>query len=87
MLIMTRNVKQSLKIGPDITVAVIGVNGKQVRIGIDAPKEIAVLREEVAKRIKSADQQLVLRGPNVSKAKHKWNSAGNNAASDRNPDA
>jgi carbon storage regulator len=52
MLIMTRNVKQSLKIGPDITVAVIGLNGKQVRIGIDAPKNMPIHREEAVEKDK-----------------------------------
>jgi carbon storage regulator len=47
MLILTRRIGESLTIGSDITVAVIGVKGKQVRIGIDAPKDIPVLRKEI----------------------------------------
>jgi carbon storage regulator len=52
MLILTRRVGESLKIGADVTVTVMGVKGTQVRIGIDAPKDVAVLREEIADRDK-----------------------------------
>jgi carbon storage regulator len=52
MLILTRRIGESLKIGPDITVVVMGVKGAQVRIGIDAPKDVTVLRQEVADRDK-----------------------------------
>ena len=54
MLILTRRVGESVMIGQDITVAVISVKGNQVRIGIEAPKEIPVHREEIARRIESA---------------------------------
>jgi carbon storage regulator len=50
MLIVTRNVNQSVMIGDNITVTVMGVNGKQVRIGIAAPKDVTVLREEIYER-------------------------------------
>lgn len=52
MLILTRRQGESVKIGDNITVTVLGVNGSQVRIGIAAPKDVAVHREEVAERIK-----------------------------------
>ena len=52
MLILTRRVGESIKVGQDITVTVLGVKGMQVRVGIDAPKSVAVHREEVAERIK-----------------------------------
>lgn len=52
MLILTRGISQSIKIGDDIEVMVLGVSGRQVRIGIDAPKPIPVHRQEVYERIK-----------------------------------
>ncbi len=54
MLILTRRPGESLKIGHDITVTVLGVNGNQVRLGIDAPRRVPVHREEVYERINSA---------------------------------
>jgi carbon storage regulator len=51
MLVLTRRIGESLKIGTDITVTIINVKGALVRVGIDAPKNIRVDREEVARRI------------------------------------
>ncbi len=59
MLILTRRIGETLMIGDDVSITVIGVKGNQVRIGIDAPKEIAVHREEIFNRIKSDELRLV----------------------------
>ena len=51
MLILTRKVGDSLVIGDDVSIVVLGVKGNQVRIGVNAPKEISVHREEIYNRI------------------------------------
>lgn len=52
MLILTRRVGESVMIGEDVTITVLGVKGNQVRVGINAPKNVAVHREEIYQRIK-----------------------------------
>jgi carbon storage regulator len=52
MLILTRRVGETLMIGDEVTVTVLGVKGNQVRIGVNAPKNVAVHREEIYERIK-----------------------------------
>jgi carbon storage regulator len=51
MLILTRRVGEALMIGDNISISVLGVKGNQVRIGIDAPKDVAVHREEIFQKI------------------------------------
>ncbi len=53
MLILTRRAGETVMIGNDVTITVLGVKGNQVRIGINAPKDVAVHREEIYERIQS----------------------------------
>lgn len=57
MLILSRKVGETLMIGDEVTVTVLGIKGSQVRIGVDAPKEVGVYREEIYARIKSEEPQ------------------------------
>lgn len=57
MLILTRRVGETLMIGDNISVTVLGVKGNQVRIGVDAPKDVSIHREEIYQRILDEKEQ------------------------------
>ncbi len=56
MLILTRRVGETVRIGDDVSLTVLGVKGNQVRLGIEAPREVAVHREEIYQRILAEDE-------------------------------
>jgi len=67
MLILTRRVGETLMIGNEVTVTVLGVKGNQVRIGVNAPKDVAVHREEIFERIKREEDHESHPGAPVAK--------------------
>ena len=67
MLILTRRVGETVMIGNEVTVTVLGVKGNQVRIGVNAPKDVAVHREEIYERIKREENHDSRAGPVTSK--------------------
>ena len=70
MLILTRRVGETVVIGDDVTVTVLGVKGNQVRLGVNAPKEIAVHREEIFERIKREQADEEAKRPRAVGADH-----------------
>jgi carbon storage regulator len=71
MLILTRRVGEMLKIGDNVDVTILSVKGNQVRIGINAPKEVTVHREEIYSRIKEEQQQPAPGLPRAAGSDHK----------------
>ena len=68
MLILTRRVGETLMIGDEVTVTVLGVKGNQVRIGVNAPKDVTVHREEIYQRIQREKELGGLGGDNHDEA-------------------
>ena len=66
MLILSRRVGESITIGDNIVVTVVGVNGAQIRLGIAAPREVRVLREEIY-RAMHAENQAAATGPDADR--------------------
>ena len=66
MLILTRRVGETVMIGDEVTITVLGVKGNQVRVGINAPKSVAVHREEIYERIKREQQGDVAEKPKTA---------------------
>jgi carbon storage regulator len=66
MLILTRRVGETVMIGNDVTVTVLGVKGNQVRVGVNAPRDVAVHREEIFERIKREEQGPATTAPTSS---------------------
>jgi len=56
VLILTRRMGESIRIGDDVTITVLGVKGSQIRIGVDAPREVQVHREEIYQRVHDDDE-------------------------------
>jgi carbon storage regulator len=61
MLILTRRISETIVIGDNVQIAVLGVKGNQVRIGIEAPKNVSVHRKEIYEKIKSEQQEKQLK--------------------------
>ncbi len=63
MLILTRKVNESIRIGDDVTITIMRIDAGQVRIGIDAPRGLSVHREEVYQRIQAENRQAAMARP------------------------
>lgn len=68
MLILTRRLGETVMIGDEVTVTVLGVKGNQVRLGVNAPKDVPVHREEIFERIKRGEELEPRMDEPVSKA-------------------
>ncbi|UVM07583.1 carbon storage regulator CsrA [Pseudomonas laurylsulfatiphila] len=66
MLILTRKEGESINIGNNITITVLGVSGKQVRIGTNAPKDVLVHREEITQRIQAGLSKSAMATPAIT---------------------
>jgi carbon storage regulator len=59
MLVLTRRVGETLIVGNDVSVTILGVKGKQIRIGVNAPKDVTVHREEIYERIRREQRPVI----------------------------
>jgi len=66
MLILTRRVGEAVVIDEEVTVTVLGVKGNQVRIGVNAPKNVSVHREEIFERIKNERASTTTQNPDIA---------------------
>jgi carbon storage regulator len=78
MLILTRRVGEAVMIGNEVTITVLGVKGNQVRIGINAPKDVAVHREEIFERIKREHDESAGAGAHAAGSRGNGNGNGSN---------
>jgi carbon storage regulator len=67
MLVLTRRLGESINIGDDVKITVVDIDGKQVKIGIEAPRNISIFREEVYERIRQENLQASDASPNEVK--------------------
>ncbi len=80
MLILTRRVGETVMIGNDVTVTVLGVKGNQVRVGVNAPRDVAVHREEIFERIKREEEGGSSATPSTRPANARTNGNGHAAS-------
>ncbi len=66
MLVLSRKVEQSLNVGDDVVVTVLAIEGDRVKLGIEAPRSVRVLRQEVFQQVRSANEEAVVQGPRPS---------------------
>jgi len=60
MLVLTRRIGSSIFIGDDVRITILGINGKQVRVGIAAPNNVSVHREEIYNKIKEEENKTLI---------------------------
>lgn len=75
MLILTRRINETLNIGDDVQVTVLGIKGNQVRIGINAPRDVPVHREEIYQRIKREERNASSEGGDDYSSDHDYRGA------------